>query len=165
MATETPNGKEKIFPSYTELRIYPSFSEIREKFNAPQVLQNKRSFEKHNSFIFKNFKMYFPREVYDQIVGGSLSVEGIDVISQNSVTKANNLENQTVFIRRPREEPIECQVIRPNDLLLKEVKTGRYIRAQQHELEYVNVPEEEGQEVTFALKQSGEAILSYLIHG
>jgi hypothetical protein len=35
MSTE-PN-KEKIFPSFTELRIYPSFSEIREKFNAPQV--------------------------------------------------------------------------------------------------------------------------------
>jgi hypothetical protein len=109
--------------------------------------------------------MYFPREVYDQIVSGSLSIEGIGVISQNSVTKANNLENQTVFIRRPREEPIECQVIRPNDLLLKDIKTGRFIRAQHNELEYVNIPEEEGQEVTFALKQSGDATLSYLIHG
>jgi hypothetical protein len=109
--------------------------------------------------------MYFPREVFDQIVNGSLNVEGIEVNSQKSVTKANNLENQTVFIHRPREEPIECQVIRPNDLLLKEVKSGRYLRAQPHELEYVNIPEEEGQEVTFALKQAGEATLSYLIHG
>ncbi|CAF2981477.1 unnamed protein product [Rotaria sp. Silwood2] len=150
MHSDSNSGKdkEKIYPSYTELRIYPSFSEVREKFNAPQ-----------------NFKMYFPREVYDQIVKGSLSVEGIDVISQNSVTKANNLENQTVFIRRPRESPIECQVIRSNDLLLKDVKTGRYIRAQNHELEYVNIPEEEGTEVTFALKQHGDATLSYLING
>ncbi|CAF1252773.1 unnamed protein product [Rotaria sordida] len=150
MSVDSNSGKdkEKIFPSFTELRIYPSFTEIREKFNAPQ-----------------NFKMYFPREVYDQIVNGSLSVEGIPVNSQNSVTKANNLENQTVFVRRPREEPIECLVIRPNDLLLKDVNTGRYIRAQHHELEYVNIPEEEGQEVTFALKQSGDATLSYLIHG
>ena len=109
--------------------------------------------------------MYFPREVYDQIVSRSLNIEGIEVISQNSVTKANNLENQTVFIHRPREEAIECQVIRPNDLLLKEVKTGRYLRAQNHELEYVNIPEEEGQEITFALKKSGQATLSYLIHG
>ncbi|CAF3955726.1 unnamed protein product [Rotaria sp. Silwood1] len=150
MSADPNSGKdkEKIFPSFTELRIYPSFTEIREKFNAPQ-----------------NFKMYFPREVYDQIVNGSLCVEGISVNSQNSVTKANNLENQIVFVRRPREEPIECLVIRPNDLLLKEVKTGRFIRAQHHELEYVNIPEEEGQEVTFALKQPGEATLSYLIHG
>lgn len=36
MSTETKE-KEKIFPSFTELRIYPSFTEIREKFNAPQV--------------------------------------------------------------------------------------------------------------------------------
>jgi hypothetical protein len=124
----------------------------------------KKNLNTKNLF-FKNFKMYFPREVYDQIVKGSLSVEGIDVISQNSVTKANNLENQTVFIRRQREQPIECQVIRSNDLLLKEVKTGRYIRAQNHELEYVNIPEEEGTEVTFALKQQGNATLSYLING
>ena len=39
MSTESNNGKDKdkIFPSFTELRIYPSFTEIREKFNAPQV--------------------------------------------------------------------------------------------------------------------------------
>jgi hypothetical protein len=39
MSTEATSGKdkEKIFPSFTELRIYPSFTEIREKFNAPQV--------------------------------------------------------------------------------------------------------------------------------
>jgi hypothetical protein len=109
--------------------------------------------------------MYFPREVYDQIINGSLSVEGIDVISQNSVRKANNLENQIVYLRRPREHPIECQVIRANDLLLKDIKTGRFIRGQQNELEYVHIPEEEGQEVTFALKEPGDATLSYLING
>ncbi|CAF1481756.1 unnamed protein product [Adineta ricciae] len=150
MASNSNNekDKDKIFPSFTELRVYPSFTEIREKFHAPQ-----------------NFKMYFPREVYDQIVQGSLNVEGIDVLSQNSVTKANNLEGQTVFIRRPHETPVECQVIRANDLLLKDVKTGRFIRAQNHELEYVHIPEEEGTEVTFALNQPGDAFLSYLING
>ena len=110
--------------------------------------------------------MYFPREVYDQIVGGSLCVEGISVQTQNAVTKANNLENQTVFLRRGRDPtPIECQVIRSNDLLLKDVRTGRFLRAQANELEYVNIPEEEGTEVTFALQHSGKATLSYLIHG
>ena len=37
MSSEANSAKDKIFPSYTELRIYPSFTEIREKFNAPQV--------------------------------------------------------------------------------------------------------------------------------
>lgn len=109
--------------------------------------------------------MYFPREVYDQIVKGSLAVEGIPVTTQNAITKANNLDNQTVFLRRHREDPIECKVIRASDLLLQDVKTNRYIRGQQHELEYVTIPEEEGTEVSFVLKQSGDATLSYLIHG
>ncbi len=38
MNTDSNSIKDKIFPSYTELRVYPSFTEIREKFNAPQVL-------------------------------------------------------------------------------------------------------------------------------
>jgi len=50
-------------------------------------------------------------------------------------------------------------------LLLKDIKTGRFLRAQASELEYVTIPEEEGTEVTFALKQAGEATLSYLIQG
>jgi hypothetical protein len=109
--------------------------------------------------------MYFPREVFDQIVKGSLNVEGIEVHSQNAVTKANNLENQRVFLRRSREPAIECEVIRSNDLLLKDINTGRFVRAQQQELEYIHIPEEEGTEVTFALKEQGESTLSYLIHG
>jgi hypothetical protein len=37
MTADSTNVKDKIFPSFTELRIYPSFTEIREKFDAPQV--------------------------------------------------------------------------------------------------------------------------------
>jgi len=40
MSSELAKEKEKIFPTHTELRIYPSFAEIREKFNAPQVFFN-----------------------------------------------------------------------------------------------------------------------------
>jgi len=61
------------------------------------------------------------------------------------------LQNQIVFLRRQREQSIECQVIRTNDLLLKDIKTGRFIRGQNHKLEYFNIFEEEVQEVTFAL--------------
>ncbi|CAF1338888.1 unnamed protein product, partial [Didymodactylos carnosus] len=144
----TAENKDMIYPDFTELRIYPSFSEIREKFNAPS-----------------NFKIYFPLEVYAQIVSGSLSIEGVPVLSQNSVTKANNLEGQTVFVRRSGVQPIECQVIRPNDLLLKDIKTNRYLKAEHHDLEYVTIPEEEGTEVSFALKTGAEVTLSYLING
>ena len=117
------------------------------------------------TLYFQNFKMYFPREVYDQIVRGSLSIEGIPVLNQNAITKANNLDNQIVFVRRHREEAIQCQVIRANDLLLKDLKTGRFFHGQHNELEYTQVPEEQGTEVTFALKEPGESTLSYLVQG
>ncbi|CAF4635932.1 unnamed protein product, partial [Rotaria sp. Silwood2] len=44
------------------------------------------------------FKTYFPHEVLDKIIKGNLSVEDIDVVSQNAVAKANNLENQTGYL-------------------------------------------------------------------
>lgn len=110
--------------------------------------------------------MYFPRDVFANIVRGSLSIAGIPIESKQFVSKANNLENQKVFIQRhPNEESKECVVIQADDLLLQDVKTKRYFRAQRHELEYVATPEQEGTEVIYFLKESGKATLSYQIHG
>ncbi|CAF3363775.1 unnamed protein product [Rotaria sp. Silwood2] len=50
-------------------------------------------------FNYVTFKTYFPHEVLDKIIKGNLSVEDIDVVSQNAVAKANNLENQTGYLR------------------------------------------------------------------
>lgn len=110
--------------------------------------------------------MYFPRDVFTNIVRSSLSIAGIAIESKQFVSKANNLENQTIFIQRhPNEEPKECVVIQADDLLLQDVKTKRYFRAQRHELEYVVTPEQEGTQVTYVLKEQGNATLSYQIHG
>jgi 2-phospho-L-lactate guanylyltransferase (CobY/MobA/RfbA family) len=110
--------------------------------------------------------MYFSRGVFANIARGSLSIEGIPIESKQVVPKANNLENQTIFVQRhSTEEPQECLVIQTDDLLLQNTKTKRYFRAQRHELEYVNIPEQEGTQVTYVLKQQGKAILSYQIHG
>ena len=110
--------------------------------------------------------MYFSRDVFANIVRGSLSIAGIPIESKQFVSKANNLEHQTIFIQRyPNQEAKECLVIQADDLLLQDVKTKRYFRAQRNELEYVVTPEQEGTEVIYALKQQGNAILSYQIHG
>ncbi|CAF3600063.1 unnamed protein product [Rotaria sp. Silwood2] len=110
--------------------------------------------------------MYFSRDVFANTVRGSLSIEGIPIESKQVVSKANNLENQTIFVRRhSNEEPQECRVIQANDLLLQDIKTKRYFRAQRHELEYLTIPEQEGIEVTYVLKEQGKATLSYQIHG
>lgn len=104
--------------------------------------------------------------MFANIVRSSLSIEGIPIESKCVVPKANNLENQTIFVRRhPKEEPRECCVIQADDLLLQDAQTKRYFRAQRHELEYVNIPEQEGTEVTYVLKHQGKATLSYQIHG
>ncbi|UJR17218.1 hypothetical protein I4U23_004113 [Adineta vaga] len=138
-----------ILPNFTELRVYPSFTEIRQQYNAP-----------------KNFKMYFTRDVYSNIVRGSLSIEGIPIESKQLVSKANNLENQIVFLRRSvNEQPQECRVIQGDDLLLQDNQTKRYIHAQRNELEYVTTPEQEGTEIIYVLKQQGKATLSYQMHG
>jgi hypothetical protein len=110
--------------------------------------------------------MYFRRDVFANIARGSLSIEGIPIESKQFVSKANNLENQTIFVRRQaNEEAKECRVIQADDLLLQDINTQRYFRAQRHELEYITTPEQEGTEVIYALKQQGKATLSYQIRG
>ena len=77
----------------------------------------------------------------------------------------SNFFASVILHGQPNGEPEECLVIQADDLLLQNVKTKRYVRAQKHEPEYVNIPEQEGTEVTYALKQAGKATLSYQIHG
>ncbi|CAF0844880.1 unnamed protein product [Adineta steineri] len=145
MLTDT----EMILPNFTELRIYPSFTEIRQEYNAP-----------------KDFKMYFCRDVFTNISSDSLSIEGIQIESKEFITKANNLENQSIFVHRHSNvEAQECRVIQGDDLLLQDIKTKRYFRAQRNELEFINIPEQEGTEVKFSLKNQGKATLTYQIHG
>ncbi len=37
MSSDSNSSKDDIVLSYSELRVYPSFTEVREKFNAPPV--------------------------------------------------------------------------------------------------------------------------------
>ncbi len=110
--------------------------------------------------------MYFSRDVFANIARGSLSIEGMPIESKQFVPKANSLENQTIFVRRHlNEKPQECRVIQADNLLLQNIETKRYFHAQRHEIEYLTIPEQEGTEVTYVLKQQGKATLSYQIHG
>ncbi|CAF3519481.1 unnamed protein product [Adineta steineri] len=121
-----------ILPNFTELRIYPSFTEIRQEYNTP-----------------KDFKMYFCRDVFTSISPDSSLIEGIQIESKQFITKANNLENQTIFVQRHSNiEAEECRVIQGDDLLLQDI----------------NIPEQEGTEIKFNLKNQGKATLTYQIH-
>jgi hypothetical protein len=110
--------------------------------------------------------LYFSRDVFASIGRGSLSIEGIPIQSKQVIPKASNLENQTIFVRRNSPGEVqECRVIQADDLLLQDINTNRYFRGHRDQLEYVNIPEQEGTEVTYALKNEGKATLSYQIHG
>lgn len=86
--------------------------------------------------------------------------------SKQIIAKSNNLANQTVFVRRQLNGgPQECQVIRSDDLLLQDLKSKRYFHTQRSDLEYTRIPEQDGTELSYALKQSGKATLSYQMHG
>ncbi|CAF4823136.1 unnamed protein product, partial [Rotaria sp. Silwood2] len=63
------------------------------------------------------FKTYFPHEVLDKIIKGNLSVEDIDVVSQNAVAKANNLENQTGYLHNQ----IKCTELFGGDVHLQQL--------------------------------------------
>lgn len=95
-----------------------------------------------------------------------MSVEGIPVQSKQIVSKTNNLDNKTVFVRfGAQAEPVECRVIRADDLLLQDVNTKRYFSGRDHKLEHVSVPEQEGTEVTYVLERSGKITVSYMVQG
>lgn len=110
--------------------------------------------------------MYYTRDVFSSIIHGSMSVEGIPIESKQVVPKANNLTNQTLFYRRvPKGDACECRVIQADELLLQDIETGRYFYGQRNQIEYKNVPEQEGTEIHYVLRQPGLATISYQIHG
>ena len=83
--------------------------------------------------------------MYSNIPRGSLSVEGIPIVSKEIVSKCNNLENQ------PCEQ---CRIIQTDGLLCQNLETQRYFRIGLSDIEYVDIPQQEG-----------KVALSYQIRG
>lgn len=110
--------------------------------------------------------MYFSRDVYSSIPRGSLSVEGIPIVSKEIISKCNNLENQTVFVRRQVNQPCqECRIIQADGLLCQDLQNQRYFRVGLSDIEYTNIPEQEGTEINYVLQDQGKATISYQIRG
>jgi len=62
--------------SSTMIRIYPSFTEVRQNVNPVSPHQ-----------------IYFPQDLYNQIMPGSINMEGVKVTEMNSILRENNLGN------------------------------------------------------------------------
>lgn len=130
-----------------DLRIYPGFSEIRE-----------------NVQVGEKYSLTLPLEQYGLILPGSLTLEGVDVLTQTSQQVLNTLEGQKVLVKKGTEL-VEAEVVRANDLLLKDLKTGRYFYADPRDIEYLTLPEQPALRVDFLLSKGGNATLSYLTQG
>ena len=77
--------------SRTMIRIYPSFTEIREDVHAQSP-----------------HKVYIPQDLHNNIMPGSLNLEGVNVHTMDAVLRENNLEGKEkeefLKIRRARWE-------------------------------------------------------------
>jgi hypothetical protein len=73
----------------------------------------------------------------------------------NQVLRDNNLEGTTVYVRRDKEIK-EVKVVRGNDLLVQEKDTKRYYNVSRHEIEYTEIPQETGTDVSFSLADEGK---------
>ena len=129
------------------IRIYPSFTEIR---------QNVETKSPH--------QIYFPQDLYNQIMGGSINLEGVNVTAMNAVLRENNLEGKIVHINKDKTIR-EVKMIRSRDSLVQDLATLRYYHVDKSQIEFTEIPEETGTEVTFKLEKDGAAVLSYLMFG
>lgn len=134
-----------------DLRIYPSFSEVREPITASTTTLN----------------ITLPLDTWQNILSGSLDLDGLSFTQAIQKQEANwlsSLEGKTVYLKRDgRTEPVT--LIRARDLLVKDAQ-GRYFNARYEELQFDTLPPTNAQaptqSVTYTLAQPGKGTLSYL---
>ena len=129
------------------IRIYNSFTEVR---------QNVKTSSPH--------QIYFPQDLYNQIMPGSINLEGVKITSTNAILKENDLEGKLIHIKKDSGVKT-VQMIRSRDTLVQDLETLRYFHVDRSQIEYSEIPEETGTEVTFTLEKEGLAVLSYLMYG
>lgn len=134
-------------PSSTMIRIYPSFTEIRQNVNAKSPHQ-----------------IYIPQDLFHNIIEGSLNLEGVDLKSMESVLRENNVEGKEIHVFRNKELR-KVKMIRSRDSLVQDLETNRFYNVDRNQIEYSEIPEETGTEVTFIFDKEGPGVLSYLMSG
>lgn len=133
--------------SNTMIRIYPSFTEIRQDVDAKSPHQ-----------------IYIPQDLFHNIIEGSLNLEGVDLKSMKSVLRENNVEGKEIHVYRNKELR-KVKMIRSRDSLVQDLETSRFYHVDRNQIEHSEIPEETGTEITFIFSQDGPGVLSYLMSG
>ncbi|ADV67683.1 DUF4139 domain-containing protein [Deinococcus maricopensis] len=137
--------------SATDLRIYPSFTEVRESVRAATP----------------DLTLTLPANTYGSIIPGTLDVDGLNVLQAVLTPQATWLKSQEGKEVTLREDGQEQRVtlVRASDLLIRDAQ-GRYRNVQYTQLAFDALPPENPQQpqqqVALRVAAPGNGTLSYL---
>ena len=136
----------------TDIRIYPSFTEVREQVSSTG----------------KTLTVALPQEAWNGVIGGSLDLEGLAFDSAVQKLEANwlsGLEGKTVYLEREGGKTEPVTLVRAKDLLVKDA-SGKYFTVSYDKLQFDVLPPANplspSQTLTYSLKNAGSGTLSYL---
>ncbi|MHA0034701.1 DUF4139 domain-containing protein [Deinococcus sp. PESE-13] len=136
----------------TDIRIYPSFTEVREPVSAAG----------------KTLTVALPQEAWNGVIGGSLDLEGLAFDSAVQKLETNwlsGLEGKTVYLEREDGKTEPVTLVRAKDLLVKDA-SGKYFTVSYDKLQFDVLPPANplspSQTLTYSLKNAGSGTLSYL---
>ncbi|WP_309569827.1 DUF4139 domain-containing protein [Deinococcus sp.] len=135
----------------TDLRIYPSFAEVRQPVTSTGTSLN----------------VTLPQAAWQNVLAGSLDLEGLPFDSAAQTLQSNwltGLEGKTVYLHRgDKVEPVT--LVRARDLLVKDAQ-GRYFNVSFGELQFTAPPplnpQSPSQTLTYTLPKAGSGTLTYL---
>ncbi|MBB6016615.1 DUF4139 domain-containing protein [Deinococcus radiopugnans] len=139
----------------TDLRIYPSFAEVRQPVTSTGTALN----------------VSLPQQAWENVLAGSLDLEGLAFDSAVQKLETNwlsGLEGKTVFLVQTtadgeKTEPVT--LVRARDLLVKDA-AGRYFNVRYEQLRFDTPPPTNplspSQTLTYSLPKAGSGTLVYL---
>lgn len=135
-----------------DLRIYPSFSEVRQPVQSTGTTLN----------------VTLPQDTWGSVLSGSLSLEGLPFTQAVQSQQANwltGLEGKTVYLVRDGKVPEAVTLVRARDLLVRDA-AGRFFTVRFEDLQFTEAPPVNAQAATqtlvFSLPAAGSGTLSYL---
>ncbi|WP_425147288.1 hypothetical protein [Deinococcus sp.] len=138
----------------TDLRIYSSFAEVREAVTATG----------------RAFRLALPQDAWNNMVPGTLDLEGLNFISAVQAQQADWLTQQegkrVTLIENGKRVPVT--LIRARDLLIRDA-AGEYRTVAYAQLRFSVPPpldpQAPTQSLTYALTRPGSGTVSYLTRG
>lgn len=136
----------------TDIRIYPSFTEVRQSVSATD----------------STLTVALPQEAWNGVIPGSLDLEGLNFTQAIQKLEPNwlaTLEGQTVYLKSQGGQVESVTLVRARDLMVKDA-AGRYFSARFEDLQFDVLPPSNplapSRTLVYALSAPGSGTLSYL---